>query len=209
MACTSPYSPSSFASQLGSQAKTSGGWRLSKTTEHKRASSHVLRRCLWWMRSLWHFPTVFGGDIATEGATGEGKQHVPKEMRATGSGGNQETFGINQCKALHPERGNKHHRCVMNRMSPKQQHPMQESKLTLVFLILLWYDRFPSKYYNCAGESWEARLWGWGKENCQRVFEVRSGLTTTVITNAQQTLSCIAVLNNFQQFIINQVLCKH
>lgn len=72
------------------------------------------------MRSLWHCHTVFGGDIAAERATGKRKQHVPKpeETRATGIEGNQETFGINQDKALHSERGNKHHRCVMNRMSP-------------------------------------------------------------------------------------------
>jgi len=49
------------------------------------------------VRSLWHCPTASRGDLAAERATGEGKQHVPKpeEMRATGSGGNKETFGIN------------------------------------------------------------------------------------------------------------------
>lgn len=45
-------------------------------------------------------------------------------------GGNQETFGINEHKALHPERENKHHRCVMNRMSPNQ-HQAEENKLDL------------------------------------------------------------------------------
>lgn len=65
-------------------------------------------------------------------ATGEEKQHVlkPEEMRGTGTGGSQETFGINEHKALHPERENKHHRCVMNKMS-SNRHQVQENKLGL------------------------------------------------------------------------------
>lgn len=48
--------------------------------------------------------------------TGEWKHNVMKseEMKATGTGGNQETLGINKHKTLHPERGNKLHRYVMN-----------------------------------------------------------------------------------------------
>lgn len=75
----------------------------------------------------------------TQADTGGWKQNVLKseEMKATGTGGNQETFGINQHRALHPERGNKHHKRIMNRMSSKQQHPVQKSKL--IPCLSSWY----------------------------------------------------------------------
>lgn len=129
-----------FHLQLGSQPKASGGWRFSKSSKHKLGSSWGDASRGWGLSGI--VLQRFGMTLQQKGTqadTGEWKQNVLKSegMKATGTGGKQETFGINQHRALHPERGNKHHRCIMNRMSPKQQHPMQKSKLILC--LSSWY----------------------------------------------------------------------
>lgn len=201
----SPTPPSSFPSQPVSQAKPSGRWRLLNT--------NLLLHMSWGDASegwgLSGIVTQYLGVTLQQKGPQEKGNNMYQSLRRWEQQGLKETFGINQDKALHPERGNKHHRCVMNRMSPKQQHPVQESKLVLCMSSWFCCDTTASQasattVLRKAGKKGmgegELSKGLWGKK--------WSGNNNNNESIADPQL-CSGPKHHFQQFIINQMLCKH